>query len=155
MWPFECVGIDGRVYFHFDNWTRFLAQQQREYPATIDYQRYQLTLIYPRLRLEEVFTPFGSVSHHDIEYHDSNWSTIFQVFPAHVFTADGDNSVIIVVEEGHVDPWGELVTIMSDNPIHSYNAEHCFNNNYSNFVYFRGNYWKILNAVNLNPRTID
>lgn len=143
MWPFECIGSDGRTYFHFDNWGRFLSQKQREYPAPIDHRRYELTLIYPRLRLEEVFTPVGPVSHHDIHYHSNDWSTVFDVYPAHCFTADGDNSIKIIIEEGHVDPWGEPVTVMSEN------EDGAFDNNYRNFVYFRGRYWKILNAINL------
>ena len=142
MFPFECIGPDGRTYFHFDNWGRFLAQRQQEYPPTIDHRRYELTLIYPRLRLEEVFTPIGPVTHHDIHFHSNEWSTIFDVYPAHCFTADGDNSVKIIVEEGHVNPWGAPVTIMSDDVAP-------FDNNNRNFVYFQGKYWKILNSVNL------
>lgn len=144
MWPFECVGPDGRVYFHFDNWTRFLAQRQLEYPPIPIHQRYQLTLIYPRTRLEEVFTPTGQVFHHDIQFYDPNWSVIFQPFPAHAFTADGDNSVILLVENNHANPWGERVVVMSDR------ANSGFENDARNFVYFQGKYWRILNAVDLS-----
>ena len=143
MWPFECVDNNGKTYFHYDNWGRFLAQKQKGYPPPIDHRRYAITLIYPRLRLEEVFIPTGSLSHHDISFHSNNWSTIFDVYPAHCFTADGDNSIILLIEEGHVNPWGTPVVVMSDNP------EHGFDNSYRNFVYFRGRYWKILNAVDL------
>jgi hypothetical protein len=52
----------------------------------------------------------------------------------------------MLIEEGHVNPWGEPVTVMSEHP------ENAFNNNFRNFVYFRKHYWKILSAVDLtNP----
>lgn len=149
MWPFECIGLDGRVYFHFDNWARFLAQKQREYPSPIDRHRFELTLIYPRLRLEEVFTPLGPVSHHDIHFHSNDWSTVFEVYPAHCFSADGDNSIKIIIEDGHINPWGQPVTVMSENPLDA------FDNNYNNFVYFQERHWKILNAVDLTNMFYD
>ena len=141
MWPFECIGPDGRVYFHFDNWSRFLAARQEEYPAPFDHRRYELTLIFPREKLEQVFTPTGAMSHHDIQYHSSDWSTVFDIYPAHCFTPDGDNAKKIIIEDGHINPWGEPVTIMSDGVD--------LRNSNRNFAFFRGRYWKILVATNL------
>lgn len=141
MWPFECVGPDGKVYFHFDNWSKFLANRQKEYPVPKNHLRYELTLIFPREKLEQVFTPTGHVTHHDLRLHNSDWSTVFDIYPAHCFTPDGDNAKKIIIENGHVNPWGEPVTIMSDG--------NDLRNDNRNFVFFQEQYWKILVATNL------
>ena len=142
MWPFE-IETDGRRDIHLDNFHRFLEQKEREYPCPLGKKRYLINLIFPRDEIYEI--PLGWNPHvtvnpnlpaHWIHGYETNYSTIFDVYPAHTTTEPPGDSCAIMVEDNHEDPWGEPIQLATT-------ASHMLDEHSNRFAFFRGKWWLI------------
>lgn len=147
MYPFEVWSEEQIVDFHWDTFSTFEDELFRQYPPNHVHHRVRVSLIFPSDRLEDVWV-HGWNPHHEIGNHHLNvyncfydsdrWSTIFEVYPAHITT--GQESWICFIEEDHADPWGEPIRLMST-------ADVIYNNTAHRYAYFRGKYWKVLSFI--------
>lgn len=148
MKPFECLGPDGRVYLHYDNWQRWRAERFAEYPCPSGKYRFDIEISYPRANLTEVpieRNPHnGWFSGHACFYCSDNWSTIYGVHDAHLYQT-GEESWRMLVESGNPEPlWGERITLMSTSS--TIENEPWGMNPSNKFAFFRGRYWRIVHS---------
>lgn len=147
MYPFEFwCEQNNRMEFHFERWNSFKEQLFRQYPVNAK-PRIQISLHFPSDRLEDVFVhdwnPHHAIGNHhlsvyDCFYNNSDWSMIFDAYPQHSHTSGGD--YVLFAEQGHINPWGERIRIMST-------ASDIYNDSSHRFAYFRGKYWKIISFI--------
>ena len=157
MKPFETVGPDGRTYLHYDNWERWRNERLSEYHCPQGQYRFDIELITPRDRLEDVpvernphgFSHTPTVDSHYCYYNCSDWSTIYGVHDAHKHDVDGP-SLRMLIESGCPEPlWGERIRLLSN---FTYIAEEPWGMNVPNkFAYFRGQYWRVIMWQFLHP----
>jgi len=133
--------------FHFERWRDFQEQLFEQYPTNPLHQRIELSLGFPSDRLEDVWVHDWNPHHEIGNYHltnydcfyDSwNWSTIFDVYPAHMRTDGG--SCRIFAEEGHQNPWGQRLRLMST-------ASSFYNDSSHRYVYLNNKYWKVMSVI--------
>jgi hypothetical protein len=151
MYPFEVFDErTQRVEFYFNRFGEFKNELFRQYPVDINHSRLELELLFPSERLEDVYCHdwnpherFQETAHLDKRhcfYNNSNWSTIFELYPMHSHHTE---SYKCFVEEGHQDPWGEKITLMSTAA--SIHENHSFR-----FAFFRQKYWKVIGVLSHN-----
>ena len=143
MYPFEHQGEDGKWYLHFDNWKAFKDNLEKQYPHNWLHRRVQVTLIYPRLQLDDV--PAKS---HDIRFVEDDWSVIFDVYPAHMHIAEDNNdtgeSYILFAEDKHAKPtFGPPITFFSTTSCCLVNNNSLFLHDHEIFAYFNNKYFKV------------
>jgi hypothetical protein len=148
MKEFETIGLDGRVYLHYQNWERWRADRMQQYPCPHGRYRFDIELAYPRERLEDVPVEHNPHSFglgpHVCFYCCDNWSTIFGVHDAHL-----DNhlnvdtpSLRMMVESGCPEPiWGERITLLSTS--RAIITEPWGWGIPNRFALFRGHYWLV------------
>lgn len=154
MYPFEVWDErTQRVEFYFDRWRSFIDDKYASYPATPEHARIETTLYFGSENLHDVFVHDWNPHHeignthlsvYDCFYDSSNWSTIFDVYPAHALR-DGRETWKIIIEEGHENPWGEPIRIMST-------SSDIYDDTAHRFAYFRGKYWKLIGFLNVSYR---
>lgn len=147
MYPFEVWNHERQeMDFYWDRWSLFSDDLFRQYPVN-HHQRVELSLIFPADRLEDVWVHDWNPHHEIGNYHLSvydcfydnadDWSTIFEVYPAHITTGRGrEDSWRFFIEKDHENPWGEPIRIMST-------ASDINDSTAHRYAYFRGRYWKI------------
>lgn len=147
--PFECLGDDGRVYIHQDNWRVWRDRQCQHYPRPPGRSRFDVEIAHPRNRLGDVPAErnphsLGGFCRHTCFYSCRDWSSIFGV---HTTEFSGHR---MVVESGHHDPvWGERVRLMSTSG--RLLDEPWGTNPPNRFAYFRGKYWRVTSLGPLQP----
>ena len=145
MWPFECIGPDGQIYLHNDNWKTFLKERDSEYPHNWEHRRAILTLCLPRDEFRQI--P-GVTDNTVLNFKDDELSTIFQPYPAHLRTGsnpDGKESFNLIVEDGHINPLGELLVLFSTGD--SFFDFDPFEGKPERFAYWRNKYWRVWTAT--------
>lgn len=150
MWPFECIGADGKVYLHADNWKRFLNDRYQEYPHNWLHRRGVVSITMPRGRMEDLPGYQGNIA-----CVEKDFSVIFQPFPAHTHTEydpEGRESWNLIIEDKHRRPrLGEDVILFSTGQqffgnSRSYGAWAIWLEDDTRFAYFRGKYWKVVSV---------
>lgn len=150
MYPFEVWDErTQRIEFYWNRWSEFKNELFQQYPVNHSHQRIEIDLHFPSDRIEDIpvhnWNPHHEIGNthlsvYDYFYNNSNWSTIFEVYPQHNHNHE---SFRFFIEDGHDDPWGEPIKIMStSSDIH--------NDSSHRFAYFRGKYWKIISWVRHN-----
>jgi hypothetical protein len=151
MYPFEVFDErTQRIEFYYNKFGEYKTELFRQYPARTNHSRLEIDLLFPSERLEDVFchdwNPHGrfpETAHLDRRhcfYNNSNWSTIFEVYPMHSRSTE---QLKCFVEFGHQDPWGEKITLMST-------ATSIYDNHSFRFAFFRQKYWKVNSVISHN-----
>lgn len=152
MYPFEVWDErTNRIEFYWDRWFDYREHLFNQYPVQANHQRLEISLHFPSDRLQDIPTHWNPhhtignyhLSPYDYFYDSNNWSTIFEVYPEHNHNGE---SIRMFVEEGHQDPWGGPIRILSM-------ASHIGNDSSIRFAYFRGKYWKIISWRNHSERS--
>lgn len=147
MKPFECLGDDGRIYLHQDNWRRWRDERLSVHPGEGKW-RFDLQLEHPCTELEmvpvtnqRVHAHGGGFSNHTCFYECSDWSTIYG---SHLFHVNDERRLIfrMIVESQNPEPlWGKRITLLSSSSY--FKTDHWGHNPSNQFAYFRGQYWQI------------
>ncbi len=149
MKPFECLGDDGLIHLHHDNWHRWKDERLSVHPGEGKW-RFDLQLEHPRSVLEMVpvtnSNVHGSRTPHTCFYECDDWSTIYG---AHLFEVnDGIRHHLrrpmfrMIVESQNPEPlWGERITLLSTSTY--FKCESWGRNTPNQFAYFRGRYWQV------------
>jgi hypothetical protein len=152
MYPFEVWDENTqRVEFYWNRWSEFRSRLFNQYPVDRAHRRVEIDLYFPSDRLEDVWVhdwnPHHEIGNHHLSVYDcfydsSNWSTVFDVYPQHDRTQEerGWDNWRLFIEEGHRDPWGEPIRIMST-------SANINDNTSIRYAYFRGKYWKIISWI--------
>lgn len=145
MWSFECIGPNGQTYLHNDNWEKFIKEREQEYPHNWNHRRAVLTLFAPRPTFREIPGVNAETALNTVE---SNYSLIFQPYPAHLRTGyDPDareESWNVFIEDGHANPLGEKVTLFSTGCYFFPSSNVLdFGSRPERFVKFRDKYWRV------------
>lgn len=147
MKEFECIGSDGRLYLHYENWLRWRADRLRDYPGNDGWDgkwRIDLEIAYPRLNLEDVpveRNPHGAFGPHACFYFCINWSSIFGVHDAHLYRTGGDSYRMLIESCNSKPTWGETVWLASTSS--AICPEPWGRNSPNRFAKFRGFWWKV------------
>lgn len=145
MYPFEIWNEDTQqIDFDWDLWRYFTIELFSIYMIQFNHQRVNIILHSQSDRLEDVYVGDWNPHHeignthlssHDCFYNNDNWSVVFETYPMNNHSPNNPK-FIFFIEEGHQDPWGEPIRIMS--------TSSCIHDNMSHrFAYFRGKYWQI------------
>jgi hypothetical protein len=149
MYPFEFwAESTQRVEFHWANWSNYRQQLFYGYPVQNGVPRVEFALFCPRDHLHEVpvhdWNPHHEIGNyhltpHDCFYESTNWSLIFEAYPAHITSGwDGRRtpSYRMFVEEGHEQPWGDVVELRST-------SSNIWDDSCFRYARFRDKWWKV------------
>lgn len=145
MYPFEVFDErTQRVEFYFNRFAEYKRELFSQYPATQGHARIEFDLIFPSDRLQDVYVhdwnPHHQIGNHHLSVYDcfydsSSWSTIFEAYDTH--RCYPQQRLKVFAEEGHHNPWGEPIRLMST-------SSNIYNNSSHRFACFRGKFWKVL-----------